>query len=371
MEKAISRMFNKVRVLLAIVLIISLKGVKAQSGSEVLDPAGFVTKYNPNFKGIGPEVYNLPAPRTKEEVLVDSYKEKNSFYDSIARQLDYQNLIEEFQQTSNSSYLIQQFQPFPNSAEKWMDLINSLKRNNNTRLAAGLLNVYALEATKQNDIKKSIALLAEALGLIQNTEFKADASIVQFNLANAHLYQRSFSDADALQEQYLQKAIDSKRITDQANSLVQAGLIRAHQKEYKAAENSIIRRAIPIYNKTKDFSGKTKAWIQLAKIYQLQNKHTEAQWFLIQARDLANSKNFKMDLPEIEYMLGYSKFMQQNYRVAKLELEKAKTLADGENNKALQLAIHDKLGEIDMIMGNYESAEAHLSEYWKLRKELF
>ncbi|WP_293932204.1 tetratricopeptide repeat protein [Sphingobacterium sp. UBA6645] len=364
-------MFNKVRVLLALGLIILMSGLKAQSDSEVLDPAGFVTKYNPKFKGVGPEVYVLPAPRTKEEVLADSYQEKKSFYDSIARELDHQNLVEEFQLTSNASYIKQQFDPYPSSPEKWTELINSLKKNNNTRLAVGLTNQYALEAIKQNDIKKAISLLGDALALVQHTELREEAGVVQFNLSTAHLFQGSYADADALQERYLQQAVNNKSNVDQANSLVRVALIRAYQKEYRAAENSIIRRAIPLYNKSKDPQGKTKAWIQLAKIYQIQNKHTEAQWFLIQARELAKARNFKMDLPEIEYMLGYSKFIQQNYRVAKSELEHAKILADQENNKVLQLAIHDKLGEIDMIMGNYEDAAEHLFQYWKLRRELF
>lgn len=364
-------MFNKVRVLLVCGLIILMNGLKAQSGAEELDPAGFVTKYNAEFKGIGPRVYVLPAPRTKQEVLVDSYKEKTNFYDSIARQLDYQNLLEEFQLTSNAAFLRQQFQPYPSSPEKWTELINVLKKNNNMQLALGLTNQYALETIKQKDIRKAISILEDALALVQNTAFRDDASVVQFNLSNAHLYQGSYADADALQERYLQQAVNNKSNVDQANSLVRVALIRAYQKEYKAAENSIIRRAIPLYNKIKDAQGKTKAWIQLAKIYQIQNKHTEAQWFLIQARELARARNFKMDLPEIEYMLGYSKFIQQNYRIAKSELEHAKTLADQENNKVLQLAIHDKLGEIDMIMGNYDDAAEHLSQYWRLRRELF
>lgn len=371
MGKAILRMFKKVRVLLALGLIFPLSGLMAQSDGELLDPAGYVTKYNPSFKGIGPKVYVLPAPRTKEEVLVDSYQEKKGFYDSIARKLDYQNLIEEYKQTSNAAYLQQHFTPFPETPEQWNKLIQTLQRNNNIQLATGLTNEYAWQALKGKNISQTIGLLIGALNSIQKTEFNRDMAIIQFNLANAYLYNGNYKDADALQEQYLQKAVDSKSLTEQADALVKIALIRAYEKEYRAAESSIIRRAIPIYNKTKDYNGKIKAWIQLAKIYQIQNKHTEAQWFLIQARDLAAAKNLKLDLPEIEYMLAYSKYAQQNYKVAKREFEKAIELAGQEDNKVLQLAIYDKLGEINMIMGDYEVAEQQLSQYWQLRKELF
>ena len=111
--------------------------------------------------------------------------------------------------------------------------------------------------------------------------------------------------------------------------------------------------------------------MSLAKIYQLQNKHTEAQWFLIQAKDLATLRKIESQLPEIEYMLAFSKYVQQNYSIALLEFEKARTLAAAENNKVLQLAIHDKLGDIYLMLENYEGAQQELSDYWRLRNELF
>ena len=148
-------------------------------------------------------------------------------------------------------------------------------------------------------------------------------------------------------------------------------MVQAYQKNFKAAENTIIRRAFPIFNKTKNYTGKVNALINLAKIYQLQNKHTEAQWFLIQARDLATLRRVDNQLPEIEYMLAFSEYVQQNYSVAQREFEKAKSLADEEKNKVLQLAIHDKLGDIYLLQGNFEDAEQELSDYWRLRNELF
>src|SRR5690606_12198865 len=108
----------------------------------------------------------------------------------------------------------------------------------------------------------------------------------------------------------------------------------------------------------------------LARIYQLQNKHTEAQWFLIQARDLANSKNFNEELAEIEYMLAFSKFVQKNYNVAKKEFLQADELAKSEENKLLQLAIIDKLGQIYMTQSDFNNAEAALLYYQDLRTEL-
>ena len=363
-------MIDKVRVIFAVGLVITTFNLNAQNSDKPLDPSGFVTKYDSTFAGIGPKVYVLPAPRTKEEELVDSYKEKKGFYDSIARQLDYQNIIEDFKPTSNAGYIKQNFNPFPSNEQDWNALLTKLEQNRNLPLAAGLSNEYALELLKQGEIGKSIAILIRGLNMA-NSANTGEKFALEHNLANAYLYNGNISDASAMQETFLQSAVSNKAQVDQANTLVRIAMVQAYQKNFKAAENTIIRRGFPIFNKTKNYTGKVNALINLAKIYQLQNKHTEAQWFLIQARDLATLRRVVNQLPEIEYMLAFSKYVQQNYSVAQREFEKAKSLADEEKNKVLQLAIHDKLGDIYLLQGNFEDAEQELSDYWRLRNELF
>jgi len=363
-------MIDKVRVIFALGLILVTINLKAQTDNKPLDPSGFVTKYDSTFAGIGPKVYVFPVPRTKEEELADSYKEKNGFFDSISRQLDYQNLIEDYKTTSNASYLKKNFNPFPNNEQDWNTLLTKLEKNNNLPLAAGLSNEYALHLLKNGEINKSIAILIRGLNAAKASG-TGEKFVLEHNLANAYLFSGNLSDASAMQETFLQSAVLDKALVDQANTLVRIAMVQAYQKSYRAAENTIIRRGFPLFNKTKNYPGKVNALISLAKIYQLQNKHTEAQWFLIQAKDLATLRKVDNQLPEIEYMLAYSKYVQQNYKVAVKEFENAKTLADEEKNKILQLAIHDKLGDIYLMMGNYEDAQEELSNYWRLRNELF
>lgn len=363
-------MIDKVRVVFAVALVITTFNIRAQNSDKPYDPSGFITKYDSTFAGIGPKVYVLPAPRTKEEELVDSYKEKKGFSDSIARKLDYQNIIEDFKPTSNAGYIKQNFNPFPSNEQDWNALLTKLEQNRNLPWAAGLANEYALQLLKLGEIGKSIAILIRGLNLAKSAN-TGEKFALEHNLANAYLYNGNISDASAMQETFLQSAVSSRAQVDQANTLVRIAMVQAYQKNFKAAENTIIRRAFPIFNKTKNHIGKVNAQIRLAKIYQLQNKHTEAQWFLIQARDLATLRRVDNQLPEIEYMLAFSKYVQQNYSVAQREFEKARSLADEEKNKVLQLAIHDKLGDIYLMQGNFEDAERELSDYWRLRNELF
>lgn len=340
---------------------------KAQSA----DPAGYVLKYDTNFKGIGPEVYFLPAPRTKEEILVDLYKEKENFGDSISRALDFQLLLAEFKFTGNSGHIKQFYRPFPQNSEDWNTLINQVQRAGNIILASGLLNEYAWESLQNKNINQTIGLLIGALENVRRISSDTEMAVIQSNLVNVYLFNRNFTEAAVLQEQYLAKATSNKSIVEQANSWVKIAKVQAHRQDYKLAESSIIRKAIPLYNRARDYAMKVVAWQQLANIYQMHNKHTEAQWFLIQARDLAAERGVHGEAAEIEYMLASSKMAQKNYKVAIKEFENAKKLAKKENNELLELAIHNKLGEAHIALANYDEAENELEHYWELRKKLF
>ena len=351
-------------------LIFSVVGAFAQSDEGALDPSGWVTKYDTSFTGIGPQVYVLPPPRSREEVLVDSYQEKKGFYDSIARQLDFQGLLEEYQFTSNANYLEKTYAPFPKIEHKWDSLITSLEQKNNLPLVAGLSNEYAYRLAQSGNFQKAIQVLQRGLNAARQAN-SGERYVLEHNLANSYVFTGEFKKAANMQEAFLQRATDRRATSDQGNALVRIALVQAYGKAYRAAENMIIRRAFPIFNKNKNHHGKINALITLSKVYQLQNKHTEAQWFLIQARDLGRERKIEEDLPEIEYMLAFSKYVQQNYSVAQAEFEKAKQLAGDEDNRVLQLAISDKLGDIYLWLENYQGAEEELQEYWRLRNELF
>lgn len=62
-------------------------------------------------------------------------------------------------------------------------------------------------------------------------------------------------------------------------------------KNYDGAELDIIRKAIPLYNKSKAYGDKIIAWQQLAQVYFDQNKFTEAQWFYCRRNNSQKIKN--------------------------------------------------------------------------------
>ncbi len=362
---------NAFKILAITVSLLFVTLSKAQKSSPYIDPSGYITKYDTTFSGIGPQVYLLPAPRAKSEILADSYNEKLPFRDSIEVALDFQQLQEEFRPTSNYRALKSLLTPEPTSDHEWNTLIDNETKRGNYNGAYGLLNAYAQFSLKNRSVKQAIDLLHTALTNALRTSSNFDAYTIQYNLANLYLFDKNVKQAGHFQEAFLKNAENQKSRIAQASAITKIALIQAADKDYRSAESNIIRKAIPLLNKARGYEEKVDAWQALAKIYQLQNKHTEAQWFLIQARDLANSKKFTRQLAELEYMLASSKFIQENFRIAQKEFLRAEKLAIAEDNKLLQLAIADKLGQIYLRDKKLDKAEDRLRHYTNLKNELF
>lgn len=342
-----------------------------EQGSPAFDPAGYVNKYDRNFKGVGPEVYVLPAPRTKQEIIRDSYAGKGFFRDTITSALDLQTLLSEFRKTSNIGLLANFDKSSLAKNEDWVDLINKEKNRGNLLAANRLMNEYVYQFLQQENISQAIGLLNSALAEAEEANNEEDINAIRQNLADIYLFSRNFREAAQQQEELLRFATRKKAVAKQADAHVKLAMIQANLGDYSLAENTVIRKAFPIYNRTKDHEGKINALQYLATIYKMQQRYTEVQWFLLQAQELAKKHKFPGELAEIEFMLASSKISQENYRVALKELETAKEHAKNNNNDLLELAIVDKLGDLHLILANYDEAASELESYWRLRNRLF
>lgn len=337
--------------------------------TDALDPYGFVTKYDTKFEGVGPKVYILPLPRTLKEEMTDTYKEIRMYDDSIRQGLQFQRLLSNFLPTSNQNTVNTILAD--NDAQLSVHaLAKKYTEQKNHPIVYALYNTIALDYLQQNKKKEATEALQTARTHAELSNNEADLTVIQSNLASLFLLTGQYADARDLEHAYLFHAQKEKQLANEASSYARIALIQAYAKDYKAAENTIIRKAIPLFNKSKYYDGKIEAWLFLAEIYRIQNKHTEAQWFLIQARDLAKNKSLNSNLAMIEYMLGSSKMIQNNYKVAKNELEIAKDLAKEGENRYLQLAIYEQLGRAHVYLGNYEEAKSYLLQYWEIRNNL-
>ncbi|WP_294348808.1 tetratricopeptide repeat protein [uncultured Sphingobacterium sp.] len=335
------------------------------------DYTGAIKKYDASFKGIGPEVYFLPPPKTANEILAENYAEKKSFSKEIARQLLLQRLLLQLRSTNNLGHFNYLMNPMPATANAWNDAIEGQKKAENWTAGYALANEAALFSIKNNDSSNASAFLYQALSLANRTDNRDDIATINLNISNFQLYSGDFERAEESAQNYHTYVMKSKSYVEQANAWLLIAMARAGQGKYKTAENNIIRSAIPLFNKAKAYEGKIFAWEMLAEIYFNQHKYTEAQWFLLQARDLANAKKLRSELAEIEYLLASSKQKDGNFKVAIKEFVQAAELAADENNKQLSLAILDKLGEVYLVLKDYPSADQTYKAYTQLKNELY
>ena len=352
-------------------LIFSVPSFAQQIGDPPLDPYGYVNKYDTTFSGIGPKVYILPIPRTLEQQMRDTYKEILPFNDTLALELKKSKALASFKNTSVGISNQHMLSDSSTLELETHTLLEEFEKQKDEPTAYTLANQIAYDYLEASTPKKAIEYLLLALEKAKLLKKATDIAILESNLALAYLMDNNLDEAQKIESARLEQALTSKNLAEQAEIYTRIAQIEAARKNYLAAQNTIIRKSIPLYNKSKSFNQKVQAWITLAGIYRSQNKHTEAQWFLIQARDLASEKDFSEALAMIEYMLGSSKMIQKNYKVALSELELAESLLDNSSSAYLQLAITEQIGQALVKLGQYEKAKNYLEKYLEIRQSLF
>lgn len=355
-------------ILLSLYTLLILTSINTAFGQIVnQDHAGFIQKYDTTFSGIGPEVYYLPPPRSKSETLLDEYKKINNFNDSIEQSSNFQRLINNFENTNNYIEIIK---IIDNNTAK-TEIIKNITENKNNQIAIGLLNELAKRAIISKDINEAEQSLQQALQIASKLSDRYNKEILLTNLFNLYLFNQEPLKANQIEKISFNEAKKSKSITNQAHSLVKLAMIQASQQQYKDAENTIIRQAIPLFNRAKNYQGKVAAWVSLAKIYAQNKQYPEAQWFLIQAKELSKTKKISNYNLDIEYLLGYSKFHQNNLLISQKELGNALLLARENGDKFKELSATQMLGEISIKQNKVDEAEDFLKSYWELRNQLF
>lgn len=335
------------------------------------DYAGFIQKFDTTFNGVGPEVYYLPPPRSKSETLIDEYSEISSFNDSINQVFHFHKLINNFQNTSNYNRTKSIIEENSVNLENIGKIIEAQIQSQNHLVAMGLLN----ESAKQHIISKNYTqaelFLNQALQIATNELDNENRNILLTNLYHLYLFNHEPLKANQIEEISYKEAKRNKSLIDQGNSLIKIAVVQGSQNQYTKAASTIIKQAIPLFNRAKNSEGKIRAWVSLAEMYANNKQYPEAQWFLIQAKELSKSNNIANFNLDIEFLLGYSKFHQNNLLVSQKELTGALLLAKEHGDKYRELSVTQMLGEISMKQNKVEEAEGFLKSYWNLRNQLF
>lgn len=333
------------------------------------DNTGSIIKYNSNFKGIGPKVYVLPPPKTRTEQLIDIFDSntRKDFAKKIAQELRFKALSTQLKSVKNIGQFAYLINPVPTDIASWNALLSRIAQQYGDPVHYALLNEAGLFAVKNNLLDQAISYFENAITIATKGNAIADRMRLQQNLAGTLLYTGRYEKAAFMAQENLSLAIQSKNYHEQANAWMQIAQAKSGLKNYNEAEQNIIRKAIPLYNKSKAYDDKIVAWQQLAQVYFEQNKFTEAQWFLLQAKQLAENKQLTAELDDMEYMLASSKLLDKNIKIAKKEFLSTLILARERKNVPLELAALDKLGEIYILLKDYDEAHKTYQDFSSLK----
>lgn len=345
------------------------------TAQETVDFSGYISKYDSTFSGVGPEVYFLPPPKSEEELLDDRYAEKEVDSAMVEEFVDRMHYYHRLKMTGDDAVLAK-YLPIAKAQAASVEgtLLNEIERFQklgSINLVGDLQNRLAMEYLAIGAHDYAVEFFEKAMGTKQEANRIGDRNAIGHNLAVTYEYLGQLAKAQAIREELYDRAIKAHDSNQQAYAMMELAIIKAKQGATDEAERDIIRKVVPLFRRTRNDPGRIAAYNTLATVYFLQKKYPEAQWFLLQAKTIADREGIVDQLPEIIFGLAEVKKQSGNSSVAIEEYKVADGLARKDNLLGMQLAIQDALGDLYHEAGNYQEAAIALRKYDALKNMLF
>jgi|SRR5690554_439038 len=344
------------------------------SNSE--DFSGWVKKYNHDFDGVGPRVYFLPPPATPEELMGRQLENRPPETIAIPKMLSKANILSEFKETSALGTDAGRFSGDGQSKEGWLLMESErLMELGKMNELADIHHLLACEYFRLGAVEDAFGFFEMALSTKLSLKKEADIIAIQHNLGALYEYIGDLTCAISYYEAINRDAVRRNNRLQQAGALTRLALIKAKKGNYEEAENDIIRTVIPMYRQHRNELGdigRILAYQTLADVYRLQNRYPEAQWFLLQSKDIVDEKGLSYYLPDIIFALAEVKKSSGNTLIAIEEYQLADQLVNnrGSSSLVMRLAIQDALGSIYHQSGQFKEALEALSRYDYLKEQL-
>lgn len=340
-----------------------------------IDFSGYIKKYDTTFKGIGPEVYFLPPPPTAEELLGQQYEEKQHETIAIPKMITKMEVLADLKPVGGLASDPRELTGPNQSIEGWLLLeLERATQNKDISRMAHAQNMLGREYFRLGALTESLQFFEKALSLKTELKEQSDIMALNYNLATIHHYSEDLAAAQARYETTLQLARKQNDRTKQAEAMMRLALIKAKQGKYEEAEQDLIRTVLPMFRSLRNTTGdegRITAYSVLADVYRLQKRYPEAQWFMLQAREIADEKKLNNHLPMILFALAEIKKSSGNKIVAINEYKMAEELVGEQADfLAMRLAIQDALGDIYHENGDFKEALEALNRYDSLKEQL-
>ena len=363
-------------VLLALVFF-SCSAIKPQLASaqekkeNKLDSTDDPHKYSNNFEGIGPNVYILPPPKTEEELLIEQYatkKENQHQIDSVIVNLNLKRELKRMNTFPSSSSVVDSLSH--ESEEAHLIAVVNYFKNENENYYADWQNDLAVFYILSGESKKANALLIESLKTKEKLGFTDDQLLILGNLALLEVKLGNYIKALSLYDQRLEQAKKTKNVNNQAQSYLAIAKLQATLGDHLAAHNLVIKKCIPLLQRSKNYSGIVFALNSLASFKEMQESDTEAKWIYLQAADVAKKHNDEKGLAISLYNLAQLKNRIGDVNLSIADFMASKDLAIKNQMEDLLVEIQDGLGDAYLKLNDFKAAALALTEYHSLKSNL-
>lgn len=344
--------------------------------TPVEDFSGYIKKYDPNFKGIGPEVYFLPPPATAEELLLRELKNRTHETLSIPDMLSKANALSGLKGTGNMGTNPEILSGQKQSREAWL-LLESERLSVLGKLddLSDIYHLLGCEYFRIGAMDDALGFFEKALTGKMALKKEDDALAIQQNIAALYEYTGDIHCAWTHYDALFRDAIRKNNRLLEANMRTRKALLTAKRGNHYEAEQEIIRTIIPLYRQIRSEAGdigRILAYRTLAEVYMMQKRHPEAQWFLLQSKEIIDQKGLNYYLPDILFALAEVKKSSGNTTIAIKEYLWADELIHerGKDSLVMRLAIQEALGSIYHQSGQIKEALEALNRYDYLKQQL-
>jgi tetratricopeptide (TPR) repeat protein len=249
------------------------------------------------------------------------------------------------------------------------DQLLMLYRNLGDRKAeAGILSSLGTNAAVEGNMDKALMFFHDALKI--NSELNNKPAVVKnyFSLARIYKYREDLMEALKYNELIMEEALASRNNRYLGEAYLNLASIWTAQKKYKDAEGIIMNKALPLFAyKIHDKIGSMRCYDQLAEIFQLQKRFSEAKWFYIQSNMLARKINNSPGIVNSLVSLAHVKMSIGDHQLALTDFREAEQLSISNKYRFKLVEIKGDLSKVYAVMGNKSAASSALSEFTVLK----
>jgi len=342
----------------------------------------FCTDSGSAFSAINPDSVSLSAKKPVKigpqelGILLDSaviFKmQVDARFNKMAKDVESFKNYQEFQSLYSFLSFTETFQTLGNGGEDNLKKTLALYKTEDNYPGLLLINnSLAVLYANKGDFEKSAQFFNDAKRLSEQKKDKKATASINENLAAVYKASGQIDKAIFIYEENIKINSVIQKPNVVADDYLKIADLKSIKGEYTQAEFYILKKAFPLFRRMGNKIGRMNCFESLALMYRLQSRLSEAKWFSVQSKIMADKLNnlpaqisSLMSLAFIKSELGFNDQALTDYK-------EAEKLATDNNFSEYLVEIKGNMGNVYRKLGNYLAANTSIDEYYKLKENLF